>query len=158
LDNVGFSEEFKRNYFKLIEKYRTQQSIDVENVFIDLHRTQNFKGKDAVVFSFVSKLLCTIDENYPIYDREVCKVFSFNQPIHKDLDTIIHVLRDQLKLLQEAYLEIIQFNLAPETFRLFDEKFKGNTLSMIKKLDFIFWSKGRLDIYEKQMQETEYYN
>jgi len=158
LDNVGFSEEFKRNYFKLIEKYRTQQNIDVENVFIDLHRTQNFKGKDAVIFSFVSKLICTIDDNYPIYDREICKVFSFNQPIHKDIAAIINVFRDQLKLLQLTYNEIIQSNMAPVTFRLFDEKFKGNNLSMIKKLDFIFWSKGKLDIYEKQMLETEFYN
>jgi hypothetical protein len=156
LDNVGFSEEFKRDYFKLIEKYRNQQDIDVENVFIDLHRIQNFKGKDAVVFSFVSKLICTIDDTSPIYDKEVCRVFSFTQPIHKDLTTIIDILRNQLKLLQDSYKEMIHSNLIPKTFTLFDEKFSGNNLSMIKKLDFILWSKGKLDIYEKLMLETEY--
>jgi hypothetical protein len=156
LDNVGFSEEFKRDYFKLIEKYRNQQDIDVENVFIDLHRIQNFKGKDAVVFSFVSKLICTIDDTSPIYDKEVCRVFSFTQPIHKDLTTIIDILRNQLKLLQDSYKEMIHSSLIPKTLTLFDEKFSGNNLSMIKKLDFIFWSKGKLDIYEKLMLETEY--
>jgi hypothetical protein len=156
LDNVGFSEEFKRDYFKLIEKYRNQQDIDVENVFIDLHRIQNFKGKDAVIFSFVSKLICTIDDTSPIYDKEVCNVFSFAQPIHKDLSTIIDVLRNQLKLIQDTYLEMIHSNLIPKTLTLFEDKFSGNNLSMIKKLDFIFWSKGKLDIYEKLMLETEY--
>jgi len=156
LDNVGFSEEFKRDYFKLIERYRNQQDIDVENVFIDLHRIQNFKGKDAVVFSFVSKLICTIDDTSPIYDKEVCRVFSFAQPIHKDLSTIIDILRNQLKLVQDTYLEMIHSNLIPKTITLFDSKFSGNDLSMIKKLDFIFWSKGKLDIYEKLMLETEY--
>ena len=156
LDNVGFSEEFKRDYFKLIERYRNQQDIDVENVFIDLHRIQNFKGKDAVVFSFVSKLICTIDDTSPIYDKEVCRVFSFTQPIHKDLTTIIDILRNQLKLLQDSYKEMIHSSLIPKTLTLFDEKFSGNNLSMIKKLDFIFWSKGKLDIYEKLMLETEY--
>lgn len=158
LDNVGFSEEFKRNYFKLIEKYRTQQDIDVEKVFIDLHRIQNFKGKDAVIFSFVSKLICTIDDSSPIYDKEICRVFSFNQPIHKDLALVIDILSSQLKLLQDTYLEIIQSNLIPKTLLLFDEKFKGNNLSLIKKMDFIFWSKGKLDIYEKQLYESEYVN
>jgi hypothetical protein len=156
LDNVGFSEEFKQDYFKLLEKYRTQQGIDVEKVFIELHQIKNFKGKDAVIFSFVSKLICTIDDTTPIYDKEVCRVFSFNQPIHKDLSMVIGILWDQLRLLQNAYLEINYSNLIPKTLRLFDEKFKGNNLSMIKKLDFIFWSKGKLDIYEKQMIEKEY--
>ena len=156
LDNVGFSEEFKRDYFKLIEKYRNQQDIDVENVFIDLHRIQNFKGKDAIVFSFVSKLICTIDDTSPIYDKEVCRVFSFDQPIHKDLSTIIDILRNQLKLIQNTSLEMIHSNLIPKTLKFFDDKFSGNNLSMIKKLDFIFWSKGKLDFYEKLMLETEY--
>ena len=156
LDNVGFSEEFKQDYFKLLEKYRTQKSIDIEKVFNELHQIKNFKGKDAVIFSFVSKLICTIDDTTPIYDKEVCRVFSFNQPIHKDLSMVIGILQDQLRILQNAYLEIIYSNLLPKTLRLFDEKFKGNNLSMIKKLDFIFWSKGKLDIYEKQMIEKEY--
>jgi len=156
LDNVGFSEEFKQDYFKLIEKYKNQQDIDVENVFNDLHHIQNFKGKNAVVFSFVSKLICTIDDTSPIYDKEVCNVFSFTQPIHKDLSTIIDILRNQLKLIQDTYLEIIHSNLIPKTLTFFEDKFSGNNLSMIKKLDFIFWSKGKLDIYEKLMLETEY--
>ena len=41
-------------------------------------------------------------------------------------------------------MQIIDRNLLPETIRLFDQAFKDNKLSEMKKLDFIFWSAGKL--------------
>ncbi|MDD4968100.1 MAG: hypothetical protein PHT07_01585 [Paludibacter sp.] len=155
LDNVGFNEDFKNMYFKLIEKYRNHSTLDVEEVFIDLQRIKNFDDKDSIIFSFATKLMCTIDDTVPIYDKEVRDVFSFTEPLDVDFAMVIDVLFDQLENVQTHFNEIIEGNLLPVTLKLFDEKFKGNNLSVIKKLDFIFWSFGKLKILETHIDEVK---
>jgi len=158
LDNVGFDEDFKSQYFKLIEKLRYHTTTDVESVFIDLQRIKNFDGKDSVIFSFATKLMCTIDDSIPIYDKEVCDVFSFTEPLDIDFAMVMDILLDQLEIIQTHFKEIVDRNLLPNTIRLFDEKFKGNDLSMIKKLDFIFWSLGKLKVLESHLNQIKVLN
>ena len=158
MDHVGFNEEFTGKYFKLIEKYRNHIVLDSEKVFIDLDRIKNFEDNDALLFSFATKLMCTIDDSIPIYDKEVCNAFSFTEPIDVDFAMVIDILLDQFEILQAHYNEIVESNLLPVSIRLFDEKFKGNNISMIKKLDFIFWSFGRLKILETHIDELKVLN
>jgi len=155
MDHVGFDEEFKMKYFKLFEKYRNRTALDVEDVFIALQRIKNFDGKDALIFSFASKLLCTIDDSLPIYDKEVCDVFSFTEPIDVDFAMVIDILFDQFEIMQNHFTEIINNNLLQVTIRLFDEKFNQNNLSIIKKLDFIFWSFGKLKVLENHIDQIK---
>jgi len=148
MDHVGFNEDFTGKYFKLLEKYRNHIVIDSEKVFIDLDRIKNFEDNDALLFSFATKLMCTIDDSIPIYDKEVCVDFAM----------VIDILMDQFEILQAHFNEIVESNLLPVSIRLFDEKFKGNNLSLIKKLDFIFWSFGRLKILETHIDELKVLN
>ena len=158
MDHVGFNEDFTNKYFKLLEKYRNHIVLDSEKVFIDLDRIKNFEDNDALLFSFATKLMCTIDDSIPIYDKEVCNAFSFTEPIDVDFAMVIDILLDQFEILQAHFNEIIESNLLPVSIRLFDEKFKGNNISMIKKLDFIFWSFGRLKILETHIDELKVLN
>ena len=158
MDHVGFNEDFTGKYFKLLEKYRNHIVLDSEKVFIDLDRIKNFEDNDALLFSFATKLMCTIDDSIPIYDKEVCNAFSFTEPIDVDFAMVIDILLDQFEILQAHFNEIIESNLLPVSIRLFDEKFKGNNISMIKKLDFIFWSFGRLKILETHIDELKVLN
>jgi len=158
LDNVGFNEDFKSKYFNLLKNYRNQDTFDVEKVFIDLHIIKNFKDKDSIIFSFASKLMCTVDDSLPIYDKEVCDVFSFTEPVDDDFAMVIDILLDQYEGIQNLFKEIIDWNLLPITFRLFDEKFNGNNLSLTKKLDFIFWSLGKLKILKSHIEQIKVLN
>ena len=155
LDNVGFNEDFKVKYFKLIEHYRNLTALDIEKVFIDLERIKNFEGKDSVILSFASKLICTVDDSIPIFDKEVCEVFSFTEPLDIDFGMVIDILLNQLEIMQDHFNEIIERNLLPSTIKLFDEKFIGNNLSPIKKLDFIFWSFGKLKVLEDHIDQIK---
>ena len=155
LNNVGFDEDFKNKYFKFIEKYRNHKILDVEQVFIDLQRIKNFEDKDAVILSFASKLMCTIDDSIPIYDKEICDVLSFSEPIDVDFAMVMDILTDQFDVVKSHFKDIIDSNLLPETIRLFDEKFLGNNLSLTKKLDFIFWSLGKLKVLENHIDQIK---
>jgi len=155
LDNVGFDDDFKEKYFKLIEHYRNLTTLDIEKVFIDLQRIKNFEDNDSVILSFASKLMCTIDDSIPIYDKEVCDVFSFTEPVDVDFAMVIDILLNQLEIMQDHFNEIIEKDLLPVSLKLFDEKFKGNNLSLIKKLDFIFWSFGKLKVLEDHIDQIK---
>jgi len=155
LDNVGFNEEFKRKYFKLLENYRNYSDLDVVKVFKDLYLIKNFMDKDSILFSFASKIICTIDDSIPIFDKEVCDIFSFTEPIDVDFAMATDILLDQLEIIQTHFNEIINRNLLPVTLRLFEEKFKGYNLSLIKKLDFIFWSFGKLKVLENHIDQIK---
>lgn len=155
LDNVGFNEDFKSKYFKLIEKYRNHRILDIEEVFIDLQRIKNFEDKDAVILSFASKLICTIDDSIPIYDKEICDVLSFSEPMDVDFAMVMDILTDQVDIIKTHFKDIIDSNLLPVTLRLFDEKFKRNNLSLTKKLDFIFWSIGKLKVLENHIDQIK---
>ena len=155
LDNVGFNEEFKRKYFKLLENYRNYSDLDVVKVFKDLYLIKNFMDKDSILFSFASKIICTIDDSIPIFDKEVCDIFSFTEPIDVDFAMATDILLNQLEIIQTHFNEIINRNLLPVTLRLFEEKFKGYNLSLIKKLDFIFWSFGKLKVLENHIDQIK---
>ena len=155
LDRVGFSEDFIRAYFKLLEKYRHHEALDIEKIFIDLQRLKNIEGNDAIIFSFASKIMCTIDDSIPIYDKEVCDVFSFTQPLDVDFAMVIDILLDQFEILQAHFNDIVRDNLLPLSVTLFDEKFKGNNISLAKKLDFIFWSFGKLKVLENHIDQLK---
>ena len=155
MDHAGFNDDFINKYFKLIEKFRNNTVLDSELVFIDLHRIKNFEDNDALLFSFATKLMCTIDDSIPIYDKEVCTIFSFTEPMDVDFAMVIDIFTDQQEILQGHFNKIIESNLLPVTIRMFDEKFKENNFSMVKKLDFIFWSFGKLKLLENHIDELK---
>jgi len=80
----------------------------------------------------------------PIYDSEVAKIFSLSRPYQSEFEIKLKKYLDQHETIQKGYEQIIEQNLLPKTIGLFDQVFKDNKLSEIKKLDFIFWSAGKI--------------
>jgi len=143
LDNAGLTNEFKIAYFELLEHYRNQSNIDIEEVLVKLYIKKNLKGQPTLQFSFVTKMLNTIDDSIPIYDSHIARLFHMSRPSYKDIAQSIDKYIDYLETIQTTYNEIIQDDLLPRTIALFDDKFENNNLSIIKKIDFIFWSTGK---------------
>jgi hypothetical protein len=157
MNKVGFSDEFIKEYFKLLEKYKYKSEPDIETVFTELDRLKNCMGKNSLMFSFVTKFMCTLDDSIPIYDIEVCRVFSFTQPNNPDSSALYNLL-NYLEIIRDTYNEIVDGDLIPKTMKLFDKKFNEYDLPMIKKFDFIFWSCGNLDIFNKQLERNQFQN
>ena len=81
----------------------------------------------------------------PIYDSEVAKMFSLSRPYQSEFEVKLDKYLDQLDTIQNGYKKITEQNLLPKTVGLFDQDFKNNNLSEMKKLDFIFWSAGKIN-------------
>lgn len=136
-ENEEFSSELKTKYFVLLQEYRNKP-IDLKTVYLRLNDEKNGKGFNFVPFSFITKLANTIDDNYPIYDSEIIKLFNFNQPDYlKNTDEMIDKYIEQYNYILHTSKELILDHRIKEIFNemnlLFGESCTKMTNS--KKLD-----------------------
>lgn len=149
LDNAGLGPKFKSVYFDLLETSRSSSEVDLGSLAKRLHDIPNRKGQRSLQFSFVTKLANTINSNYPIYDAEVAKVFSFRAPYnYKPFETRLEEYLDFYEGLRKLYREIITGDLLRDPAGLFHKKYApaSSRVPPIKVLDFIFWSAGKLSV------------
>lgn len=144
LDNAGLTPNFKKEYFKILEENRNENQFSFREVLVRLSSFPNRKGQKTFQFSFVTKMLNTIDDSKPIYDSKVAKMFSLSRPYQTDFDIKLKKYLAQLAQIQKGYETIVEQNLLPKTIELFEQNFKDHKLSEMKKLDFIFWSAGKI--------------
>ena len=85
-----------------------------------------------------------INNGMPIYDSEVAKMFGFSRPYNKQFEKKLDKYLDQFETISNGYNEIQEKGLLSETLELFNKKFKNNNLFELKKIDFIFWSAGKI--------------
>lgn len=149
LDNAGLTSEFKTAYFKVLEKERSGIAPDIKGILVQLKGFKNKKNQENVQFSFATKLANTINNNYPIYDSEVARVFGYSRPLEKDFNKKVDKYLLQFEQIREAYQMIFSENLLEPAVKFFDTKFENHGLSEMKRLDFIFWSAGKLLKKEK---------
>jgi hypothetical protein len=145
LDNAGLTPEFKTEYFNILEQNRNLAEFDFEWILKRLYKIPNWKGQHTFQFSFVTKMYNTINNKIPIYDSEVIKMFSLKRPEVSDFNKKLELYLNQFQLVQETYELILDKNLFPSASVLFDQKFSNHNLDQMKKLDFIFWSAGKLN-------------
>ena len=145
LDNAGLTTQFKTEYFNIMQQYRQLDNFDFANILQRLFEIVNHQRQNTFQFSFVTKMQNTIKNNKPIYDNEVAKVFSFKRPRQgANFNDKLDFFLNQLLLINQTYTTIIDNNSLQNIINLFDNKFQQNNLGQIKKLDFIFWSAGKL--------------
>ncbi|MDN3203784.1 hypothetical protein [Algoriphagus sediminis] len=150
LDNAGLTPEFKSRYFELMEEKRDNQSIGIKDLLLELEKYPRIKEnkknqkKGSFQFSFVSKLLNTVDPEFPIYDSKVSKaiVGSAYNPAGT-FDHKFNVYQSRHKVIRKTYSYILDRKSFKSLLSDFDEFFPDNGLSDLKKLDFIFWSYGK---------------
>lgn len=151
LDNAGLTTEFKSRFFELMEENRNNKSVEIEDLLRELEKYPRIKeikkeeDKGSFQFSFATKLINTIDPTYPIYDSKVSKaiigtVYNPSGNFARKLE----VYRARHEVIRNTYSYILESKSFSDLFSSFDNSFPDNGLSDLKKLDFIFWSYGKL--------------
>jgi hypothetical protein len=152
LDNAGLTPEFKTEYFRIMQEEKGNTTHDISSILRSLYSFRNRKGQESFQFSFVTKLLNTLDHSFPIYDSEVARVFGFSRPYHSGFDAKLSAYLHQFQSIKQAYEQMLSSNLLSPTLLEFDLRFTGHQLPEIKQLDFIFWSAGKI---MRKAPETE---
>lgn len=144
LDNAGLTSEFKNEYFIILEEYRNQNFFNFSDVLQRLYEIPSKRGLNTFQFSFTTKMLNMIDEQMPIYDSGVARMFSFVRPYVSPFDEKLKIYMKQYEEIKNVYKEILNKHLLPKMNVYFDERFKEYKINEIKKMDFVFWSAGKL--------------
>jgi hypothetical protein len=147
IDNAGLTSAFKNRYFELLEASRDLESIDIEGIVTDLQKFPNLKGQESMQFSFATKLACTANSKYPIYDSEVGRMFGFNAPYYiKDTTKRLRMYSNFYQELTDRYEKIITDGELANARNLFRETYvnKEEDFPEVKVIDFIVWQAGKL--------------
>lgn len=139
------SPELKKEYFIILEEYKNQKEFSFRDILQRLYDIPCKRKINTFQFSFATKMLNMINEQMPIYDSEVAKMFGFVRPyISSSFDEKLEIYRNQYEKIKKTYKEILDQHLLQKANVCFDRKFKEYGINEIKKLDFIFWSAGKL--------------
>jgi len=146
LDNAGLGDKIKSRYFQLFnEAAKSKDGVNIKRVCDELGKINNLKNKKTMQFSFATKMAATINENMPIYDSLVAKVFGFSPPhAVKDWDKKYEQYSDFYSNISETVEWLKQQDNSHKLMKTYSEKISNwELLPEMKKYDFMFWATGK---------------
>ncbi len=142
LNTAKLSDYYCEHYFRVMEKYRNRDDKDIKGIIRELYEVpSNSKGKKTLQFAFATKLLHTIDNTQPVYDRLIADFYFLPQvkPIWKYEKKLSAYLRayDFLRQEQKKILNNSMLLSAITRLRLHFQL--PETYTDQKIIDTLFW-------------------
>ncbi len=148
LRSYRLKQEDIQSLFSLMEQNKEETEIDTYELakhWLGEKRKSKFSEKH---FASLSKMMNLINEDYPIYDQNVVRIFEFEPPkttkanILRKINTYIEFY-DHLK---EVYVELRENDLLKNVLLVFKIKLRqeGIKLGVNKRIDLIIRSTGEL--------------
>jgi hypothetical protein len=97
-------------------------------------------------FSFISKMIHTAWPDQPIYDSRVDKTLGLNRNYIYEIKQKLEQDRTILKSLSVLYQELLGSHMIDDILDAFDQKFPNNQVSAAKKIDFLLWALGSIEM------------
>lgn len=141
MNSAGLSSEWKKRFFELL----SDKQNNLEYILLELYKIPRLNKTYAVQFSFTTKLLHTINNKKPIYDKMVAMVIN-KEVSGSNKDEKIQSCIEIYKFLEKLYLKLTDNNKIKKVISEFRSKFNvgRKDISDVKVLDFIIWSLGKL--------------
>lgn len=129
--------EYRDAFFELFEELKNEEEIEFRDVACALYEVDHKHE-----FSFISKMLHTIDPVRPIFDSQVCKVLHLPRRYHTSLEE--KILQDEqcLSDIVVAYDEMDASEGIQKMLVKMDRFTQGYPMTKEKKYDFILWAFG----------------
>ena len=131
------SQEYRDAFFCLFEKIKNEQDPSFRSVSYSLYAIDQKHE-----FSFISKMLHTIDPHRPIYDSQVCEVLRLQHYKRPYFEEKIRRDEKALARISAAYEEMASSEQIQKMLVKMDTFTWGYRMSDEKKYDFILWALG----------------
>jgi hypothetical protein len=140
-------ENFIVDYFSFLQEHKNNSPDFIDTL-------KYFQEKyDKFFYSYVSKMLATIDPNLPIWDLPVCFMLNFKNP-DSELSNKrkITKAKEIYELLTEWYNYFIPSEEGCKWINFFDDIYPDSNITSIKKIDFILLTLyyGNLTVWRKK--------
>ena len=131
------SQEYCDQFFELFEEIKSESSPSFRVVSQKLFQVD---GKHE--FSFITKMLHTIEPSRPIYDSQVDIALEIHRYYQPNFEEKLRQDEHILAQISAAYRELASSPGMIELLAEFDKIIPGHTMSAEKKIDFILWALG----------------
>lgn len=131
------SQEYRDQFFELFEEIKSESSPSFRVVSQKLFQVD---GKHE--FSFITKMLHTIEPSRPIYDSQVDIALEIHRYYQPNFEEKLRQDEHILAQISAAYRELASSPGMIELLAEFDKIIPGYTMSAEKKIDFILWALG----------------
>lgn len=131
------SQEYRDQFFELFEEIKSESSPSFRVVSQKLFQVD---GKHE--FSFITKMLHTIEPSRPIYDSQVDIALEIHRYYQPNFEEKLRQDEHILAQISAAYRELASSPGMIELLAGFDKIIPGHTMSAEKKIDFILWALG----------------
>ena len=134
------SPQYRNCFFSLFETIKNDTKISFKDIAMQLFQVE---GKRE--FSFISKMLHTIDPKRPIYDSQVDQALHIHRTYQSDIAFKIYQDEKILNQISMTYrcLEISAEMADP--FIAFDQIIPNRSMTIEKKIDFLLWALGGIE-------------
>lgn len=134
------SKQYRDRFFSLFEAIKN----DTELSFVDV--AKQFSQVDGRhEFSFISKMLHTIDPNRPIYDSQVDQALQIHRTYEPNIELKIQQDEEILKQIFFVYQRLEASAEMVKPLAAFDQIIPSRSMSIAKKLDFLLWALGGIE-------------
>jgi len=134
------SQQYRDSFFSLFEAIKN----DTELSFVDVaRRLSQVDGRHK--FSFISKMLHTIDPSRPIYDSQVDQALQIHRTYQPNIELKIQQDEEILKQISFVYQCLETSAEMVEPLAAFDRIIPNRSMSIAKKLDFLLWALGGIE-------------
>ena len=134
------SQQYRDAFFSVFEQIKYQRNISFEEVATELYPVDNKHE-----FSFISKMLHTINPTRPIFDSQVNKALDLKRTAYfPSLEKRIEWDGDILNKIALTYGELLRDKDIRTLLTDIDKVVPGQIMTPEKKLDFILWALGGL--------------
>jgi len=142
LNGGGLTAKFINRYFQLLDR----KEKNFKKILSELSKIPRRKGDYSIQLSFASKLIHTVDNNQPIYDSRVAKIFNIKPNYNiKDIGERINDRLAVYNLLKKEFNKVLANQEIRNIILDFKQKLRVN-IGDVKILDFILWKLGGIVI------------
>jgi predicted house-cleaning noncanonical NTP pyrophosphatase (MazG superfamily) len=131
------SNEYRERYFQMMEDLKNTPGVSFREISQQLYLVDQKHE-----FSFISKLLHTIDPSCPIYDSRVARVLGITRYPKSDFQKVLKRDEGILDKLRNVYHQLETDSRLTELLIQIDQRTPDKPMSIEKKLDFILWALG----------------
>lgn len=139
-------------YYEYLENHKNNKDLTFEDVIRYLSSIPHKVNKSisatgfasTVEASFASKLLSTINPDFPVWDSQVVKALGYKVEFNGSFEERIEAHIKAYSDLTAEVKEFIASEQGKTCIQLFDELFPNHIhISDLKKIDFYLWNLGK---------------
>jgi len=140
------NDKFYKAYFSFLELNKSSNPIfsDTLKHFYKIGKSgKNGELVYSLEFSFVSKLLATLNPDLPVWDSNVFICLGLRNPGNwLPKEKRIEKAKEIYNKLIEWYKCFLKSEKGCNWIKLFNEKYPDSDITPVKKIDFILWQRG----------------